>query len=239
MKLKFWEDKLQEFKKLMDIKEKQTSVQKQYLKKAEKSISYLRKIPWIQMVWVWNSLSMNCWNKNSDIDLLIVTKENRMWIARIFSTIIFQILWIRKTSKKHAWRICLSFFCTKKWMNFWDFAIRNDIYLYFWIIYFKPILDYNNTYNDFIETNKNWACFDKYDSIIDNNKKYIKYTRHQEKYSSKLLSILEKILKFLFIKKTIKNYNKLWQPYWIIINNTMLKFHNNDKRKQIKKELWL
>jgi hypothetical protein len=35
------------------------------------------------------------------------------------------------------------------------------------------------------------------------------------------------------LPKTIKNYKKLWKPYGIIINDNMLKFHNNDVRKKI------
>jgi hypothetical protein len=41
----------------------------------------------------------------------------------------------------------------------------------------------------------------------------------------------------LFLPKTLKHYNSIWKPYWIIINDEVLKFHNNDLRKKIKKEL--
>ena len=239
MKQEFSNKKHENFKKLLNIKEKRWVYEKKYLNKATKYIKYIKFIPWIQMVGVWNSLSMNSWNKNSDIDLLIVTKQNYLWIVRIITTTIFQILWVRKTSKKHAWRFCLSFFCTDKWMNFWDFAIKDDIYLYFWIVYFKPILDYDNTYKKFIKNNENWADFNEYKSIIKNNKKYIQYTKTTNKKNNKFYLLLEKFLKNIFIKKTLKNYHKLSKPYWIIINDNMLKFHNNDKRKQIKKELGL
>ena len=251
MKINFPKTKHEEFKKLMYIKETQSDIEKKYYKKTEKYIKYIKWIPWIQMVWIWNSLSMNCSKKSSDIDLLIVTTPNKMWTVRIISTFIFQILGVRKTSKKHAWRFCLSFFCTTNWMNFWDFSIKNDIYLYFWIVYFRPILDYNNTYNTFIKNNKNWANFDEYKDIINDNKKYIKYKNkpipsylgtslEKGRNLSKNKSwIIEKIFKKIFLSKTLKNYNKLWKPYWIIINDDMLKFHNNDKRKEVRKTLEL
>lgn len=240
MKLEFSKDKHQEFINLMNIKNTQNNIQKEYYKKTNKYIKFIKWIPWIQMIWIWNSLSMNSANINSDIDLLIVTSPNRMWITRIFSTIIFQILFVRKTSKKHAWKFCLSFFCTTNWLNFWDFAIKNDIYLYFWIIYFKPILDYNNTYNNFIETNQKWANFNNYLDIIENNKTYIKYSKITNKSSNfkiKILDLLDYLLKKLFLWKTLKSYEKLAKPYWVIINDNVLKFHNNDKRKEIKKLL--
>jgi hypothetical protein len=52
-----------------------------------------------------------------------------------------------------------------------------------------------------------------------------------------LLSNLDNILKNIFLTKTLNHYEKINKPYWIIINDNMLKFHNWDIRKKIKKEL--
>jgi len=62
-------------------------------------------------------------------------------------------------------------------MDFSSFKIDNDIYLYFWIVYFKPIADYSNTYEKFLEKNNSWANFNDYKEIIEENKKFIKYKR--------------------------------------------------------------
>jgi len=61
-------------------------------------------------------------------------------------------------------------------MDFSNFKLENDIYLYFWIVYFKPILDFNNTYELLLEKNSNWADFSEYSDIIEENKKIVKYT---------------------------------------------------------------
>jgi hypothetical protein len=60
-------------------------------------------------------------------------------------------------------------------MNFSDFAVENDIYLYFWIVYLKPILNFDNTFENFISVNRSWADFLEFEEIIESNKKYIKY----------------------------------------------------------------
>lgn len=52
-----------------------------------------------------------------------------------------------------------------------------------------------------------------------------------------LLKIFDNLIKKFFLKKTLNHYEKLNKPYWIIINDNLLKFHNKDIRKQIKKEL--
>jgi hypothetical protein len=205
------------------------------------------------MIWIWNSISMNYWDRDSDIDLFIVTNQNRLWLNRFIITIIFYILWVKKTARKHAWKLCLSFFVAENSLNFEKIAIKNDIYLYFWIIHLKPILDYDNTYEKFIKINSSYYNFKEYKDIISNNKKYIKYknfshnaisstkkiSSHIWWKNSKILNFIEKIIKAIWLPKTISSYKKLWRPYWIVINDDMLKFHNNDRRKKVRKDLHL
>lgn len=208
-----------------------------YLKKTWEYLRYIQWIPGLLMVWVGNSLSMNAWKKTSDIDLLIVTQENRMWLVRILVTIIFSITKQRKTHSQHAGKFCLSFFCTDKNLNFWNFTLWQDIYLYFWILHFKPILNYNKTYELFLQENKKWADFSHYSHIIENNKTYIKVDSKMWTSHNKFLTIVNKLLKKLFIQKTLTSAKKLWNPYGIIISDHMLKFHNHDIRKKIRDEL--
>ncbi len=237
---KFDLEEHKKFKEKLWIKDFSQDFEKEFYKKTIKYLRFIKWISWIKMIWIGNSISMNCSKKTSDIDLFIVTSPEKMWFVRIFVTIIFQILWVRKTAKKHAWRFCLSFFATTNWMNFWKFALEKDIYLYFWIVYFKPILDYDNSYENFLETNFSWADFSEYKNFFEENKKFIKYKKNTKKsFFDWLFIFLDKIFKKIFLPKTIKNYEKLWKPYWIIINDNMLKFHNNDVRKKLnKKNSW-
>lgn len=226
----------QKFKNYFNIKNDLSEIDKVLFDKTYKYIPYIKWIPWIKFVWVWNSTSMFASNKDSDIDLFIITSPKRMWIVRILTTLIFGLLWVRKTNKFHAKRFCLSLFSTTDWMNFKDFALENDIYLYFRIIYLKPILDFNNTFNAFLAS-QTWSDFSGYKNIIEENKKFIKFLWFSFWDNSKILDFVDNILEKIFLPKTIKSFELLWKPYGIIINKNMLKFHNCDKRKQIKKEL--
>lgn len=171
----FWKEIHNKFIKKFNIKKIPWEVDILYTNKTIKYLKYVKWFPWLKMVAIWNSISMNAWTIDSDIDLFIVTSPDSMWVNRILFTIFFQVLNVRKTKNKHAWRFCLSFFATTNWLNFKDWKIEDDIYLYFWIIYLKPILSYDNTYELFINQNKSWAIFDEYIKIINNNKNYIKY----------------------------------------------------------------
>lgn len=234
MKQKFDKKFHSKFSNYFKIKEKPWKIEKKFYKKTEKFIKFIKWLPWLKMIWIWNSIAMNCANRDSDIDLFIITSPNSLWLNRIFITFIFHILNVRKTEKKHAWRFCLSFFATTNWIDFSSWKIDNDLYLYFWIIYLKPILDYNNTYNLFLEKNSSWADFSDYYNIIQNNKKYIKYTCNNNNNNNFILKYINNFLKKIFLQKTIKHYEKIWKPYWVIINDNLLKFHNWDIRKKIK-----
>ena len=227
------------FKKYAKIKDAPWEWDKKYLDKTTSYLKYIKWIPWLEMILVGNSISMNSSRESSDIDLYVVTSSNSIWLVRILLTVIFQVLRVRKTDKKHSWRFCLSFFSTNKWMDFSSFAIENDIYLYFWIIYLKPILSYNNTYENFIKINNSWADFSEYSSKIEENKKTIVYKKNTEENTKKSLSHINNFLKNIFLPKTIKTYKTLWKPFWVIINNDMLKFHNNDIRKEVSENIWL
>lgn len=204
--------------------------------KTYKYIPYIKWIPWIKFIAVGNSTSMFASKETSDIDLFIITSKNRMWFVRIFVTIIFSLLWVRKTNKFHEKRFCLSFFTTTEWMNFNNFTLENDVYLYFRIVYLKPILDYDDTFKNFINS-QSWAGFSEYKELIEKNKSFIKFSWKSFWDKCKILDLIDNLLQKIFLSKTLKHYENLWKPYWIVINKNMLKFHDNDRRIQIKKDL--
>ena len=51
------------------------------------------------------------------------------------------------------------------------------------------------------------------------------------------LTIINNILKKIFLPKTLKHYEKIWKPYGVIINDNLLKFHNWDIRKKVRKQI--
>jgi hypothetical protein len=51
------------------------------------------------------------------------------------------------------------------------------------------------------------------------------------------LTIINNLFKKLFLNKTLNHYKSIGEPYWVIINDNLLKFHNNDIRKKIRKKL--
>lgn len=234
MQISFWPENHSKFKKYFKIHENPWKIEKEFYKTCEKYLPYISKIPWIQMIWIWNSISMNCASENSDIDLFIITSPDRLWSTRLMVTFIFQVLGKRKTAKKHKDNFCLSFFATTDWDNFENFVFEDDIYLYFWTLYMKPLVNFNQSYEQFIEKNTSWADFSEYENMILNNKNYIFESWEKSKNFSKIWDIFEILCKKIFLPKTLKTYEKIWKPFGVIIHDNLLKFHNDDIRKKIK-----
>lgn len=237
MKQIFGEKMFNKFKKEFNLKEDFSEIEEKYLEKSYKYIKFIKWLPGLKMIWIGNSLAMKSATKDSDIDLYIVTDKNAMWFVRIMVTFIFQVLWVRKDETHHAWRFCLSFFSTIDGMDFSSFKIDDDVYLYFWIVYFKPIADYSNTYEKFLEKNNSWANFDDYKEIIEENKKFIKYKRKAWFNNFFLTWLFDKLFKKIFLKRTLNHFEKIWKPYGVIISDDLLKFHNWDVRKEISEKL--
>lgn len=236
MKTSFWPDIHESFKKYFSIQDAPSKIDQELFEKTYEYIPYIKWIPGIRFIWVGNSTSMFASKETSDIDLFIITAPKRMRLVRIVTTLIFQILWVRKNEKIHEKRFCLSFFVTTDWLDFSSFALENDIYLYFWIIYMKPILDFDHTFERFIQA-QSWAELREYKNIIEKNKNFIKFKEKTYGNNCKILDIFDSILEKIFSPKTLQKFKKLRKPYGIIINKNTLKFHDNDKRINIKKEL--
>jgi len=190
------------------------------------------------MIGICNSISMNAAKESSDIDLFIVTSPHRLWYVRIKLTLFFHIRGLRKNSKKHAGKFCLSFFCTTEGMNFWEFALKNDIYLYYWVLAMKPIVNNNRCYQKFVEENNSWADYMQFRNTFSKHQREIPYTGNVKWEKNKILDVLNAIYKKVFLPKTLTSFKNLWYPFWVIISDNILKFHDMDKRKTIKKDLW-
>lgn len=129
---------------------------KKLWKKTHFYIRFLKFVPFLKMVAVCNTLAFNHPEKDSDIDLFIVTGKNRLWTARVLTTFLLQILGVRRHGKKVSGRFCLSFWCTEETLDLEKIQIKpQDPYLAFWCLTLQPVLN-NDLYKNFIQKNTEW-----------------------------------------------------------------------------------
>lgn len=235
---RFDEEQLQKLKDFFHMKETPEERELFLIRKTQKYAKILSHIPGLLFVGIGNSVAMNTAHKDSDIDLFIVASKERLWTVRILTTLLFSLLWQRKTKHHHRDRFCLSFFVTEKAMDFASFAIQNDIYLYFWVLYMKPIVDLNDTYSQFLEANSSWINMNEYQDILTGNQEYIAIKGEKDTTPSSLGNKLESFLKTHFLPKTLRHFELLWKPYGVIIGEDILKFHDKDMRKEVREKIF-
>ena len=234
--MKFTSQNLLDLEAFLWVKNEWGEIEKRSFILIQKYCSIFRYIPWLLFVWVGNSIAMNAAHKESDIDIFVITKSHALWFVRIIMTLILALTGMRKTYKKHAWKICLSFFCTEDALDFRDIAIEKDIYLYYRILTMKPILIKGDIYKRFIEENS-WVDFSEFQNIYTHHSAYLSYDLKEGWGGNTYIKYIDSILKKMLLSRSIKKYEALGQPEGVIINDNMLKFHNTDKRKYIRENV--
>lgn len=228
---------------------KRNRIAEKKYEKALKILKILKCIPTIKMIAVCNSLAYNNARETSDIDLFIATKEKHIWISRLLAASILKLLNLRPKPNNYCDKICASFFVSENNLDLEkiqisiSYTLDNrsnplplDIYLIYWIATLVPIYDKKNTYKKFIEEN---LWIKKY---LPNWKPYV---TNQERTLKSKKSFLYFIFYFLTIiipekwtKKIQLNImptrlqNMANKDTRVILNNSMLKFHDKDRREE-------
>jgi hypothetical protein len=175
---------------------------------------------------------------NSDIDLFIIAKKGNLWTVRFIVTTLTSMFGVRRrnTHGLQKWtpeytartknKFCLSFFITEEVMNFASIRLEpNDPYLDRWIYTLIPIVNKNHTYEHFMEAN--WV--EPTNTFMHSSWQLF---WHKLGNIFWFFTLLENLTKKLWLPKTLKTYEKLGKPWWVVISDTMLKFHDQDVRRE-------
>ncbi len=80
--------------------------------RAHKLARILRILPWVRAVFLTGTVAAGNAGKDADLDFLIVTRENRVWLVRLISYTLFTLLGVkrRRSEKEAPDRVCLNMF---------------------------------------------------------------------------------------------------------------------------------
>ncbi|MBQ7073605.1 hypothetical protein IJM86_00735 [bacterium] len=91
-------------------------------------------MPFVEKIYLCNSLTFNSLNSDSDIDLFIVVQEQKIWTARFFCLLLFSWFHIKRSLTSKHKKFCLSFFVTSEHQNLDGIALDfGDPYLEHWV----------------------------------------------------------------------------------------------------------
>ena len=235
---------------LVDLRQNKVKLLEEKMKLARTGIKKIIGVPFVRAIFLCNTVAMGIPEKNSDLDVLIVVKKGRIWLTRLLATLILSLWGKRRTKNKIANKICLSFYVSDDNLNLEKIVIKNDIYLVYWLSNLIPFYDPDNLHGSLIKANQ-WV--NKY--LVNNLAPFVVGPRFRlinskfglvfKKFWEKtwggsygnLLEAQAKGIQQTKMKMNLASVQNI-QDTRVVINDSMLKFHEGDRREEYKNK-WL
>lgn len=218
------------------------------LTRARRALRYAAWVPFMRAVFICNTVAFGWPRAQSDIDVFVVVRSNRLWIARLLLTLAIQVSGYRRHGKYVADRVCLSFYITDNVLDL--SAVRrgeDDVLLTYWSTFLHPLYDPENLAAVIREKNT-WAVRRVPHAPLDTlMHPYVPHFRVTTKFKNILQiilsgsfgSILNKWVGVIQKRKMQGNVDSVqnFPDSRVVVSDTMLKFHENDRR-DLYREQW-
>jgi len=115
---------------------------------------WLKFIPMVRMIAITGALTMRNCGKDDDIDLLIVAAKKRLWLTRLLTTFLVELVAKRRrpNDKDFKDKICLNMFLDEE--NLVLPNTERNLFTAHEVCQLKPIWDKGGVYTEFIKQNK-------------------------------------------------------------------------------------
>lgn len=140
--------------KIVAVRKKREKESQKKLAIAQQTGRWLRSIPMIKMVAVTGALAMKNSQKEDDIDLLILTSKNRLWLTRLLTVFLIEIVAHRRRpgDRKFANKICLNMFLDEDHLAVPE--KEQDLFSAHEVCQMKVLWEKNATYKKFLKENQ-------------------------------------------------------------------------------------
>lgn len=219
------------------------------LRIARRAIRLLRYVPFVYGVYVCNTLASGTVTDESDIDVFIILREGRMWTGRLLITVLLSVVRLRRTDRCVANRMCLSYYVTRDHLCLKDVLIdEEDIYTWYWIDQVLPVYDRDETFRLFQEQNA-WV-----QDMVPRALQSVKLSRRYRVDDSRISVAIRGIGEYVcrgrmgdWFERVFRAWQRAFmdrhekvgaRPFAtsVVISDTMLKFHENDRRGVYREE---
>jgi len=182
---------------------------------------FLRHIPFVRGVAIGGSQAMGQQKPTSDIDLLIVTEKNFLWIARTLITFYFQVFGHRRHGRKIANRFCLNHYIAG--VGYLGYGY--NAYYALEYVRFRPVV-YGNTMQIFQEVNSPWIK-----TFFPNAEDTKKYADSE----SRVQKFLEKMFKNSFgewIEEKLQQWQlgRIRSGKFVVADPQEISFHSQERK---------
>lgn len=215
---------------------------------ATKAVQKIYWVPFVRSVYLCNTVAFGWPKESSDVDVFIVVKKDRMWLARFLVTLRLAIAGMRRNKKKSKNKICLSFYTTDENLGLESISIQDDIYMVYWIRHLFPLYDPDNVLVSILNANK-WI--QKYINLDVKQMTIPRYRVRTKRFGSYMKRKFERVWDGTYGKMLEEQARRIQKQKMkmntdsiqnekdtrVIISDEMLKFHENDRRA-LYKQMW-
>lgn len=184
--------------RIIRVRKRREKFSRRKIEIAKKVVKWLGLIPTIKMIGVTGAVAVGNAKKNDDIDLLLVTASERLWLTRILAVLFIEVLGKRRrpTDKKVADKICLNIFLDENHLEMPK--EKQNLFVAHEIVQMKPLFDRGGIYERFLRENK-WVKKHLVNAF-ESQKSKVKMQNHKSIYSLYflLLYLLELLEKFAY-----------------------------------------
>ncbi|GAB4142861.1 MAG: hypothetical protein Fur0024_5540 [Patescibacteria group bacterium] len=194
-------------------------------KKLEKIGKILKFIPFVRFSF------FSSVREDSDIDLLIISQKNRVWLSRIFSSIIFKVFGLKKTKHQKIGKVCLNFFLEDGFL-----IIRPK--MDYEISYFRSLqesTEASRIYKKNFDLSTIFFYGKKFNSENLSSQNFILTRLINKIFSLKIFDFLENLAKNLQRKRILKKMkSRKMENGIIVLTKREIRFHELSKNYNFK-----
>jgi len=197
---------------------------------AKHSASLIANIPSVLFVGITGSLAMRNAKLKDDIDLIVITHKNTLWLTRFLVLMLLKINNVparRFGQKQQEDKLCLNM-----WLDEEDLQITPSVFAAHELIQIIPLVNKQNTHEKLLAVN-NWHK--KYWPNASLKKEIKPYTTNLKKlkHTHKFIGFIEPL--FYWVQKTYMKRHKTRET----VTKTRAFFHPVDWEKKVIKKLAL
>ncbi len=135
---------------IIELRKKREVWSRPKLEKAKRVAGVLKFIPWIRLIAVTGALAVENSDEGDDIDLMIITAPQRLWLTRGLVVMFLLLTGQYRRPEKIKDMICPNLMISEDTLEFPD----HDLFTAHEIVQMSPIFERGNTYQKFLEANR-------------------------------------------------------------------------------------
>jgi len=225
---------------LVTVRKQRYNYTNRKLKIARRAVRLFRLLPTVEFAALSNLIGRHNLRNGSDIDIFIITKENRIWITRLFCAGMMKLLHQRPTPERKRDKICLSFYIDNAHLDLSGLADgADDHYFHFWLAGLYTLHDAGAYHHQLMAANRWLKDFLPNGDFVVNNQSYRESPRYWlnphfvVKFWQKIgdnLEAIAKLFQLLIMPSALKDKANLDSR--VIIRPGVLKLYLVDRRQE-------